>query len=136
MAYQSTLVLPPFSRGVHLITQNVLKHLDDLPETGILHLFIQHTSAALALNENADPDVRIDLENALDRIAPEAQPWYTHVMEGKDDMPAHIKALLLGSAVSIPVSQGKLALGRWQGIFLCEFRDHAGPRTLIITVLP
>jgi len=134
MVGQYTFQLRPYPRGIHLITQEVLDQVS-LPEQGVLHLFIQHTSAGLTLNENADPSVRADMEESLDRLAPEHEPYYTHTLEGPDDMPAHIKSTLTGHAVSIPISQGKLNLGTWQGIYLCEFRDRGGSRTLVATVL-
>lgn len=122
-------------RGFHLITHSVQDALPELPgvKTGLLHVFIRHTSASLAINENADPDVAADLESALNDVAPESFP-YTHTVEGPDDMPAHVKSVLIGSSVSIPVHQGKLCLGTWQGIFLAEHRDHATPRSLVLTL--
>ncbi|MEO1451655.1 MAG: secondary thiamine-phosphate synthase enzyme YjbQ, partial [Bacteroidota bacterium] len=101
---------------------------------GILHLFIQHTSAGLCLNENADPSVRVDFESIFNRLVPENQPYYTHTLEGSDDMPAHVKSVLAGAHVSIPISGGQLALGTWQGIYLCEFRNHGGRRRLLATI--
>lgn len=126
--------LPPFPRGFHLITEEVLSGIGSLPMTGLLHLFIQHTSAGLTLNENYDPTVRADFASAFDRLVPENEPYYTHTLEGPDDMPAHIKSALVGSSVSIPIAGGKLALGTWQGIYLCEFRNRAGGRRLIATL--
>jgi secondary thiamine-phosphate synthase enzyme len=122
-------------RGCHLITQLVAPHVTDLSRIsiGLLHVFIQHTSASLTLNENADPDVRVDMETALNHIAPEGL-LYTHTMEGPDDMPAHVKSSLLGSSVTIPIQAGQLALGTWQGIYLCEHRNHATPRRLLVTL--
>lgn len=133
---QKQLRLKARPRGVHLVTREVLDALPELAglEVGILHLFIQHTSASLAINENADPDVRADLERHLNVLAPENAPHYQHTLEGPDDMPAHIKSVLIGSALSIPVSQGRLALGTWQGIYLCEHRDHGGARQLVLTL--
>jgi secondary thiamine-phosphate synthase enzyme len=101
---------------------------------GLLHLFIQHTSASLTLNENASPDVRVDFETYFNVVVPEDGPFWTHTIEGADDMPAHVKASLLGPTLSVPVSAGRLALGTWQGIYLCEHRDHGGPRSLVATV--
>jgi len=132
---QRTLRLPPFPRGCHLITQHVLhetKELDSL-SVGLLHVFIQHTSASLSINENADPDVRIDLELALNHIVPEDLA-YVHTMEGPDDMPAHVKSSLMGSSLTIPVSNGRLAFGTWQGIYLCEHRNRAEGRKLVLTL--
>lgn len=136
MFHQTTLTLPAATRGFHLITRQVEEAIPELRgvRAGLLHVFCQHTSASLTLNENADPDVRIDLESAFNSIAPEAFP-YTHTCEGPDDMPAHVKASLLGASLTIPVSGGDLALGTWQGITLCEHRDHATPRRLVLTLL-
>ncbi|MEO0716859.1 MAG: secondary thiamine-phosphate synthase enzyme YjbQ [Planctomycetota bacterium] len=135
MFRQTTLTLPAARRGFHLITRQVEEGMPELREVrvGLLHVFCQHTSASLTLNENADPDVRNDLETAFNAIAPESSP-YTHTCEGPDDMPAHVKASLLGASLSIPVSGGRLALGTWQGITLCEHRDHATPRRLVLTL--
>ena len=133
--YQKSLVLPPFSRGFHLVTDQIVGVLPELRSLrlGLLHVFIQHTSASLTINENADRDVRHDLEQVFSTIAPEDFP-YEHTMEGPDDMPAHVKAALLGSSVSIPVKDGRLLLGTWQGVYLCEHRDAGGRRTLILTL--
>lgn len=134
MVQQTIFTLPPFRRGFHLITDQVLRQLPELPDTGVLHLFIQHTSAGLTVNENADPTVRVDFESFFNRIAPENQPFVVHDLEGPDDMPAHIKSTLSGSSVTIPITRGQLNLGTWQGIYLCEFRNHARGRTLVATV--
>jgi secondary thiamine-phosphate synthase enzyme len=122
--------------GFHLITREVEAALEALEEcrVGLLHLFIQHTSASLAINENADPDVRGDLERHFDVLAPRGAAHYRHTLEGADDMPAHIKAVLIGPSLSIPIHEGCLALGPWQGIYLCEHRDHAGPRSIVLTL--
>jgi secondary thiamine-phosphate synthase enzyme len=132
---QRTLELPPMTRACHLITRRVVRALPEIAEmdVGILHVFIQHTSASLTLNENADPDVRVDLESALNALAPEDFP-YVHTLEGCDDMPAHMKSSLLGASVTVPVSGGRLALGTWQGIYFCEHRNHGGPRRLVLTL--
>lgn len=132
---QEFLTLAPRPRGFHLITDEVLAALPWLNEihVGLLHVFIQHTSAALSINENADPDVLVDLEAAFNAIAPENFP-YTHTCEGPDDMPAHVKASLLGSSLTIPVCDGRLSLGVWQGIYLCEHRNRAGARRLVLTL--
>lgn len=135
MWLQRTIRLPAKSRGFHLVTEQVL---DELPEierisVGLLHLLIQHTSASLALNENAAPEVRRDFESWFDRAVPEGAPYWTHTLEGADDMPAHVKAALLGPSLTLPVRDGRLALGTWQGIFLCEHRDHGGSRSLVAT---
>ena len=133
---QKTIQLPPCSRGCHLITAVVLKELDVLSSMriGLLHIFIQHTSASLSINENADPDVRLDLELALNHLVPESLD-YVHTIEGPDDMPAHVKSSLLGSSLTIPITEGKLAFGTWQGIYLCEHRDRAHGRSLVLTVM-
>jgi secondary thiamine-phosphate synthase enzyme len=132
---QRTIQLPPLPRGFHLVTRQVVDALPELAhlETGMLHVFIQHTSAALTINENADPDVRADLESSFNAIAPEKFP-YVHTCEGPDDMPAHVKAALLGSSLSIPVGRGELLLGTWQGIYLCEHRNQGGNRRLVLTL--
>ena len=132
---QRPIQLPPHPRGLHLITSSILEALPELAEIqiGLLHVFIQHTSASLSINENADPDVPADLERLLDVLAPENFP-YRHTCEGPDDMPAHVKAALLGSSLNVPVSNGQLCLGTWQGIYLCEHRTHAGGRRLILTL--
>ena len=133
---QKTIQLPKYGRGCHLITSHVLKELDILPslKVGVLHVFIQHTSASLSINENADPDVRQDMETALNRLVPEDQD-FIHTMEGADDMPAHVKASLFGCSLTIPISQGELAFGTWQGIYLCEHRNRADRRTLVLTIM-
>ena len=135
MWIQRIISLPPHRRGFHLITDVVTKALPEVSaaQIGVLHVFIQHTSASLTLNENADPDVRIDFETAMNHAVPESLD-YVHTLEGPDDMPAHVKASLLGSSVSIPISNGQLALGVWQGIYLCEHRNHASPRRIILTL--
>jgi len=134
MTTQHILRLSPFPRGFHLITRKVEEAAGELPETGIMHVLIQHTSAGLTLNENADPSVRHDFESFMNHLVPENHPLYSHIYEGADDMPAHLKASLIGSSVSIPITHGKLNLGTWQGIYLCEFRDRGGSRRLVITI--
>ncbi|HDS06486.1 MAG TPA: YjbQ family protein [Bacteroides sp.] len=134
MVFQKTITLPPMPRGFHLITHQVTDALGALPETGILHVFIQHTSAGLTINENADPTVRDDFESFMNHLVPENHPLYSHVFEGPDDMPAHLKASIIGHAVTVPISGGRLRLGTWQGIYLCEFRNHGGARRLVVTV--
>ncbi len=135
MWLQTELTLEPRPRGFHLVTGEVLRALPELErvEVGLLHLLILHTSASLALNENASPDVRRDFETWFSQAVPERAPYWTHTLEGPDDMPAHIKAALLGPSLTLPVTRGKLALGTWQGIYLCEHRNHGGPRSLIAT---
>ena len=132
---QKLMSLAAKPRGCHLVTREVCGHLPELAafRVGILHVFIQHTSASLTINENADSDVRRDLASSLDAIAPEDFP-YLHTLEGSDDMPAHVKASLMGSSVTIPIADGRLLLGTWQGIYLCEHRNHAGSRSLVLTV--
>ena len=134
--YQKEIVLPPRPRGFHLITREVVGQMPEIGRfaIGLAHLFIRHTSAALALNENADPTVRADMEAYFNRLAPENAPYYHHTSEGPDDMPAHLKAVLLGSSLTIPISAGRLALGTWQGIYLCEHRDDGGARRVVVTL--
>lgn len=127
--------LPRYQRGFHLVTNEILTHLPDLPECGILHLFIKHTSAALSLNENADPDVQTDLESAFNHIVREREPYYLHTCEGDDDMPAHIKSSMIGASVTIPITNHRLNLGTWQGIYLCEFRHRASARHIVATII-
>jgi secondary thiamine-phosphate synthase enzyme len=135
MVRQRTIYLPAFRRGFHLITDSIESELGDLPESGLLHLLLQHTSAALTLNENADPDVRVDFEHFINKLIPENHPVYTHTFEGSDDMPAHIKSSLFGVSLTIPISNHRLNLGTWQGIYLCEFRNRGGNRKLVATIL-
>ena len=133
--YQIEFKLKSRNRGCHLVTSEVLSALPPLPKCGILNLFIKHTSAALSINENADPDVRHDLDAALNDIVKERKPYYLHTLEGDDDMPAHIKASLIGSSLSIPITNGKLNMGIWQGIYLCEFRERASSRSIVATII-
>lgn len=132
---QHQITLPGVRRGCHLVTPQVLAGIPELSRIriGLLHVFILHTSASLTINENADPDVRVDMETALNYLAPEDLP-YVHTLEGPDDMPAHVKSSLMGASVQIPVRDGRLVLGTWQGIYLCEHRDHGGPRRLVLTL--
>lgn len=134
MVRQTTLTLSPYPRGYHLITRQVVEAAGTLPDTGLLHVLIQHTSAGLTLNENADPSVRDDFESFMNFLVPENHPLYSHIFEGPDDMPAHLKASLMGASVTIPISRGRLSLGTWQGIYLGEFRNHGGSRRLVITI--
>jgi secondary thiamine-phosphate synthase enzyme len=136
MWLQRELTLEPLPRGLHLVTGHVLAALPELREVqiGLLHLLIRHTSASLTLNENASPEVRRDLEAWLDDAVPEGSTLWTHTLEGDDDMPAHVKASLLGASLTLPISAGALALGTWQGIYVCEHRDRGGPRSLVATV--
>jgi secondary thiamine-phosphate synthase enzyme len=132
---QREITLRPRPRGVHLVTREIVDALPELRDlgVGIAHLFIRHTSASLTLNENASPDVRRDFETWLNAAVPEEFPW-THTLEGPDDMPAHVKASLMGPSLSLPITGGRLALGTWQGIYLCEHRDHGGARALVATL--
>ncbi|MEQ9300726.1 MAG: secondary thiamine-phosphate synthase enzyme YjbQ [Cyclobacteriaceae bacterium] len=135
MHFQKEIRLPAARRGFHLITQDVVDALPEIKKlrVGMLHVFIKHTSASLTINENADPTVRQDFESHFNEMVQENQPYYIHTYEGPDDMPAHIKASLLGSSVSIPITNGQLNLGIWQGVYLCEHRDHGGSRSIVIT---
>lgn len=134
---QHTFTLRAFPRGFHLIEEEIASQMPQIGEikAGIAHIFIHHTSASLTLNENADPTVRKDFESHFNKMVPENAPYYKHTLEGPDDMPAHIKAAMLGSSVSLPIKEGKLLTGTWQGVYLCEHRNHAQGRTLTITVL-
>jgi secondary thiamine-phosphate synthase enzyme len=133
---QREITLAPRPRGFHLITREVLGELPELSDVsvGLLHILIRHTSASLTLNENASPDVRRDFEAWFNEAVPERAAYWTHTLEGDDDMPAHVKASLLGPSLTLPVSRGRLALGTWQGIYLCEHRDRGGSRSLIATL--
>lgn len=122
-------------RGFHLITGEILRNLPPLPEVGLLHLFIKHTSAGLSINENADPDVRMDMESIFNHLVKEREPYYQHTLEGNDDMPAHAKSSIIGTSVTIPITNGKLNFGTWQGIYLCEFRDYGGNRRMVATIV-
>lgn len=134
MIEQFELTLPEFKRGFHLITRTIEQHLTGLPEKGLINILIKHTSAALTINENADPSVRSDFETVFNRLVPENQNFYSHTLEGSDDLPAHIKSSLLGQSITIPITGHRLNLGTWQGIYLCEFRNYGGPRELVITL--
>ncbi len=136
MWFQKELTLVARPRGFHLVTQELVGQLPELASVsvGLMHVFIQHTSASLTINENADPTVRDDFERYFNRAVPENQPYYEHTYEGSDDLPAHIKSSLLGASVSVPVWRGRLRLGTWQGVYLCEHRNHGGPRTVVVTL--
>jgi secondary thiamine-phosphate synthase enzyme len=134
MIKQKEINLPQFDRGFHLITRFIEQELPELPDTGLVNILLKHTSAAITLNENADPTVRKDFESFMSRLVPENQPYYIHTLEGADDMPAHIKSSLFGATLTIPVSNGRMNLGTWQGIYLCEFRNYGGRRRLVLTV--
>ena len=128
------ITLPPLPRGFHIITTNIIRGIGNLPKQGILNLYIKHTSAGLCINEAADPDVLTDFESVFNHIVPENMPFLVHTIEGPDDMPAHIKSAMVGSSISIPIVDGTLALGTWQGIYLCEFRNRGGSRKLIASI--
>lgn len=134
MIQQKEISLPTFKRGYHLITSLIERELPDLPETGLLHILVKHTSAGITLNENADPSVRFDFESFMNKIIPENHPVYTHTYEGDDDMPAHLKSSVIGAEITIPITRGRLNLGTWQGIYFCEFRNYGGARRLVLTV--
>lgn len=135
MIEQTEFALAPRRRGIHLVTGDILRQLPALPQKGLLNLLVKHTSAALALNENADPDVRHDLNEIFNRLVPENAPYYLHTLEGDDDMPAHAKSVIVGASLTIPITDGRLNLGTWQGIYLCEFRDYGGSRKIVATVM-
>lgn len=134
MINQVEITLPSYRRGFHLVTNEIAKNLPKLPETGIINILLKHTSAAITINENADPSVRHDFETFFSKLIPDGTPWFEHNSEGDDDMPAHIKASLIGQSLTIPITNGKLNLGTWQGIYLCEFRNHGGNRKLVATI--
>lgn len=135
MVQQAEFTLSPRGRGFHLVTPEVMSHLPQLPQVGLLHLFVRHTSCALTINENWDPDVRGDMERIYDRLVRENEPYYAHTLEGSDDMPAHAKSILTGVSLTIPITGGRLNLGSWQGIYLCEFRNDGGPRSIVATIV-
>ena len=136
MITQTEFRLRARPRGCHLVTSEVVEHLPrPLPHTGLLNLFVKHTSCALSINENADPDVRGDMARILDRLIKEGEPYYEHTLEGLDDMPAHAKCSLFGVSLNIPITGGRLNLGTWQGIYLCEFRDYGGERRIVATIV-
>lgn len=135
MVLQTEIKIKPRSRGFHLITNEVVASLKGLPSTGLVHLFIKHTSAGLSINENYGPDVRSDLNKIFDRLVKEREPYYEHTLEGDDDMPAHAKSIITGMELTIPVTNHQLNLGTWQGIYLCEFRDNGGTRTIVATII-
>ena len=136
MWIQRTIRLPPARRGYHLVTRQIVDAVPELGslEVGWMQVFVQHTSASLTINENADPDVRVDFETAMNHAVPESLP-YVHTLEGPDDLPAHVKASMMGCSVMIPIGNGRLQLGTWQGIYLCEHRDHGGSRSVVITLM-
>lgn len=132
---QKEFTLAPHRRGFHLVTDEVMRQLPPLPPTGLLHLFMKHTSAGLSINENADPDVQTDMESIFNRLVKEREPYYLHTCEGDDDMPAHAKCTLTGNSLTIPISNGRLNMGIWQGIYLCEFRNRASGRKIVATII-
>jgi secondary thiamine-phosphate synthase enzyme len=134
MIKQTEFTLPSFRRGYHLISTHIASHIPDLPECGLVNIFIKHTSCAICINENADPDVRTDFETFMNRLVPDGDRSFIHTIEGSDDMAAHIKSSIFGQSLTVPVKNGRLALGTWQGIYLCEFRNNGGPRSLVITL--
>lgn len=137
MWLQKEITLKPRARGFHLITHEIISQLPELQQinVGLLNILIKHTSASITINENADPDVRIDFESFFNHTVRENEPYYVHTIEGPDDMPAHLKSSILGASLNIPISDGRLNLGTWQGIYLCEHRDHGGPRRLVLTLM-
>ena len=136
-SFQKEIVIKPYPRGYHLITSKILEQVPEIKEINIgwMQLFIKHTSASLTINENADPTVRSDFESHMNEMVPEDAPYYVHTYEGPDDMPAHIKASLMGASVQVPITNGRLNMGIWQGIYLCEHRNHGGSRRLVVTIL-
>ena len=134
MIKQTTIILPAKGRGFHIVTDEIREALPDLPETGLLHLFIKHTSAGLCINENADPSVLEDFESIFNKLVPENLPFLKHTIEGPDDMPAHVKSVLCGHSVTLPITRGKINLGTWQGIYYCEFRNKRSNREVVATI--
>ncbi len=134
MIHQEEITLPRLNRGYHLITSFIEEQLTKLPETGLLHILVKHTSAGITLNENADPTVRYDFESFINKMIPEDDPDYIHTYEGSDDMPAHLKSSVIGSEITVPITHHRLNLGTWQGIYFCEFRNSGGSRRLVLTV--
>jgi secondary thiamine-phosphate synthase enzyme len=134
--YQTEIILKPRGRGFHLVTDEIVGHIPEIKniKTGLMHIHIKHTSASITLNENYDPDVREDMERYFDRTVKENESWYKHTSEGSDDMPSHIKSAIIGTSLTIPITEGKLNLGTWQGIYLCEHRNHAGSRKIVVTI--
>jgi len=135
VVFQKEILLPRFERGFHLITQLINENIKHIENNGILHIFLKHTSAGITINENADPSVRVDFENCFNKMIPENQNYFTHILEGSDDMPSHIKTSIIGNSITIPVTNGKMNLGIWQGIYFCEFRNHVSKRTIILTFI-
>ena len=135
MIQQVEITLKPVPRGFHLVTGEILRQLPNLPKTGLMNIFVKHTSCGLSINENCDPDVRDDMETIFNRLVPENRPDYLHTLEGADDMPAHAKSVLSGVSLTIPIANGRLNMGTWQGIYLNEYRSYGGARKLVVTIL-
>lgn len=135
MTQQVEVNLKPMPKGFHLITGEIMRQLPQLPKTGLLNVFVKHTSCGLSINENCDPDVREDMETIFNKLVPENRPEYMHTLEGSDDMPAHAKSVLSGVSLTIPITNGRLNLGTWQGIYFNEYRNHGGTRKLIVTIM-
>lgn len=135
MIQQVEITLKPVPRGFHLVTGEILRQLPNLPKTGLMNIFVKHTSCGLSINENCDPDVRDDMETIFNRLVPENRPDYLHTLEGADDMPAHAKSVLSGVSITIPITNGRLNMGTWQGIYLNEYRSYGGARKLVVTIL-
>lgn len=135
MIEQKEITLKARHRGFHLVTDEIASQLPPLPQNGLLNLFVKHTSCGLCINENADPDVRADMESIFNRLVPEDQPYYMHTLEGSDDMPAHAKSVISGVSLNIPITGRRLNLGTWQGIYLCEYRQYGGARKIVATIL-
>ena len=135
MIQQVEITLKPVPRGFHLVTGEILRQLPNLPKTGLMNIFVKHTSCGLSINENCDPDVRDDMETIFNRLVPENRPDYLHTLEGADDMPAHAKSVLSGVSLTIPITNGRLNMGTWQGIYLNEYRSYGGARKLVVTIL-
>ena len=135
MILQQEITLKPKPRGFHLVTAEILGQLPKLPQTGLVNIFTKHTSCGLSINENYDPDVRADMETIFNRLVPEGRPEYVHTLEGEDDMPAHAKSTLSGVSLTIPITNGRLNLGTWQGIYFCEYRNYGGARKLVVTIV-
>lgn len=135
MIAQVEITIKPRRRGFHLVTDEIVSQLPTLPKTGLLNLFVKHTSCGLTINENADPDVRTDMESIFNRMVPERQPFYTHTLEGDDDMPAHAKSTISGVSLTIPITNRRPNLGTWQGVYLCEYRHYGGSRRIVVTII-